>query len=249
MAPDAATMRPPDVMKAKAATGKELQELKVKLARGGSTPKGAAGDDIDTLKAKLAEHAPGPEREEWTPATDTDLLRAKRSTESAPPKTERLTSADSGVLTKKLRTKQDLAPESGEGAPGRSRELQATGPALLAVPTPRSAPAVRRQPQADECSIRWWRGYVRSEFYAVSGEGEGTVIAESPFFWWGRTDPPDSEAAVAAHQQLIAELEQSGWTIAGRGRLWFELRLRRVPAPTVRRRAEARRHDREEHHA
>jgi hypothetical protein len=248
MARDEAAMRPPDVMKAKAATAAEREALKAKLARGRSAAKGAAADDIDTLKAKLAEHATGPEREEWTPATDADLLRAKRSIESAPPKTERLTSADTGVLTKKLRTKQDLAPETGEGAPGRSNELQATGPALLAVPPPRSAPAVRRQPQPDECSIRWWRGYVRSEFYAVSGEGEGTVIAESPFFWWGRTDPPDSATAVAAHQQLIAELEQSGWTIAGRGRLWFELQLRRVPVPTVRRRAEARRHDREEDH-
>jgi hypothetical protein len=91
-----------------------------------------------------------------------------------------------------------------------------------------------------ECEVRLWRGYVKSQFCAVTtipGQGEVTV-GESPFFRWRRhVLPPDVAPAVEALRGLVDALERDGWTVAGRGDDWFAVRLRideadPVEAPT-----------------
>lgn len=77
--------------------------------------------------------------------------------------------------------------------------------------------------------IRWWRGYVKSTFYAVgTRDDEQRVLAQSPTFSWrGGTPPPREPATEDALRVLVEALETSGWMIAGDGGDWFALRLRR----------------------
>jgi hypothetical protein len=64
------------------------------------------------------------------------------------------------------------------------------------------------------CEIRRWRGYVTSTFYAVTATG--AVIAESSPFRWRKAaaPPPETPAARAAYDALVAALAAAGWKIA-----------------------------------
>lgn len=86
----------------------------------------------------------------------------------------------------------------------------------------------------DSCRIAWWRGYVRSRFYAYeeNGGGEPKLVAESPLFSWHSNEPPPkSAAALAAYASLLNALEGLGWEPDGRGEDWFSARFR--PAISV----------------
>jgi hypothetical protein len=104
-------------------------------------------------------------------------------------------------------------------------------PALETAPTdpiaPDSAPIVA-PPADDSCRIAWWRGYVRSGFYAYEGDGEQKLVAESPLFSWKSHDPPgQTAAALAAYERLVEKLERLGWEPDGNGETWFSGRFRR----------------------
>jgi hypothetical protein len=73
---------------------------------------------------------------------------------------------------------------------------------------------------------------VTSTFYAVTDKGE--VLAESsPFRWRKAAPPPDRPAARSAHDEVVAALTESGWTIEARGSgNWFETWFSR-PGPAV----------------
>jgi hypothetical protein len=79
----------------------------------------------------------------------------------------------------------------------------------------------------DVCEIVWWRGYVKSEFYAVAG---GQELARSPRFHWRSSDPPahDHEAARRAHEQLVRRLTDAGWEQLGSAIPWYAQRFRRL---------------------
>jgi hypothetical protein len=81
------------------------------------------------------------------------------------------------------------------------------------------------------CEITWWRGYVKSEFYAngVGADGAEYEVARSRQFRWRRPEPPpaDHEQARAAHEGLVGSLTQSGWEPIGEGLLWYASRFRR----------------------
>jgi hypothetical protein len=82
------------------------------------------------------------------------------------------------------------------------------------------------------CQVRWWRGYVRSRFYAVVTDGDGaeTTVAQSPDFPWRRGTPPtETPDAVAALEALAEVLRRSGWSAAGRGDAWYALRFETDP--------------------
>lgn len=72
---------------------------------------------------------------------------------------------------------------------------------------------------AEICAIDWSHGYVRSDFFAVvvDSAGTSTEIARSPRFAWRKKNPPPSghERARAAHDALVAELVERGWTSIG----------------------------------
>jgi hypothetical protein len=81
---------------------------------------------------------------------------------------------------------------------------------------------------ATECEIRWWRGYVNSQFVVVERRGEGPELAASPPFRWRKSQPPPrTPAASAALKSLVDSFLREGWVVAGRGEEWFSLRLQR----------------------
>ena len=74
------------------------------------------------------------------------------------------------------------------------------------------------------CEIRLWRGYRKANFFAcvLSDDGEPLAVAESPSFRAHGNGVPEKTAdAVAAHEQLRAQLEAAGWRYAASGRTWF----------------------------
>ncbi|MGE5689389.1 MAG: hypothetical protein ACM33B_02415 [Pseudomonadota bacterium] len=104
---------------------------------------------------------------------------------------------------------------------------------VIVVGEDEAGPPARSQAPAERtvvgtCEIRWWRGYVKSRFCAVStgADGAEAAIAESPLFAWRQeTPPPQTAAAQEALETLVAELDRDGWTVVGRGDAWFALRL------------------------
>ena len=67
--------------------------------------------------------------------------------------------------------------------------------------------------------IERWRGYRSSTFYARVG---GRLV-ESRSFRWSKADPPpDTAAARAAHDELVARLQAAGWEPVAGGGLWYE---------------------------
>ena len=119
---------------------------------------------------------------------------------------------------KKLRAKLARAPNES-GALGRPvKELRAA----------RSAP--QPGPAQAQCRIDWWRGYVKSEFYAKARmpDGREYVVCTSPGFRWSKSTPPPKEAPQVAqvHQELVDDLVAGGWVVSGVGDEWWALELR-----------------------
>jgi hypothetical protein len=103
----------------------------------------------------------------------------------------------------------------------------------VAADRPPPAPATEAGGSA-VCTIDLWHGYVRKQFYAAV-PGDGSWIAESPFFRVGPDQPvAESEAARDALRALVADLEARGWEVAGRGEMPWELELRRTAGAGVR---------------
>ena len=100
---------------------------------------------------------------------------------------------------------------------------------------PGSAYADIMQPQAPELAdpapegyrigepaafrIERWRGYRSSTFYARVGDS----LLESRSFRWSKADPPpETAAARAAYDELVARLQAAGWEPVAGGGLWYE---------------------------
>jgi hypothetical protein len=151
---------------------------------------------------------------------------------------ERLASSEGVVLKEKLalerEQKSSVAPAEN-GRPERGARRRARGEAALR-PVPASgaesdapARASAGETRTRECEVEWWRGYVKSAFYAIetSSVGFGRDIASSPFFRWRSRDVPrETPEAAAALRSLVESLEREGWTVAGRREEWFGVKLR-----------------------
>ena len=117
-------------------------------------------------------------------------------------------------------------------------------PAIESEPEPEPAPVaelepppVAAPPATGSCRVGWWRGYLRSSFYAYerNGDGEMTLVAESPPFSWHSSEPPtESPAALAAYATLVETLEHLGWEPDGAGENWFSGRFQRTISVTHR---------------
>jgi hypothetical protein len=82
----------------------------------------------------------------------------------------------------------------------------------------------------ETCTIEWWRGYVKSDFYAVATQPDGRkrVAARSNLFRWrGEEPPPESDATQTSLRLLVESLEDEGWERVGSGERWFELSFQR----------------------
>jgi hypothetical protein len=121
---------------------------------------------------------------------------------------------------KKLRAKKLAAPPQQP-----VKDLRAARP----VAQPRSVPA--------RCRIGWWRGYVKSEFYAKARmpDGREYVVRTSLGFRWSKSTPPPKEAPQVAevHQKLVADLVADGWVVSGVGDEWWALELKLCGDETI----------------
>jgi hypothetical protein len=82
----------------------------------------------------------------------------------------------------------------------------------------------------ERCTIEWWRGYVKSDFYALATQPDGRqrVAGRSNLFrWHGEEPPPESDATEKSLRLLVEALEDDGWEHDGRGELWYELSFKR----------------------
>ena len=108
-------------------------------------------------------------------------------------------------------------------------------PALLIPPPKASLP--EPGPAQEACVIRWWRGYVKSEFCAEARDAAGRerVVASSPEFWWRKAEPPPrSGPALDAYRTLVASLERDGWEPADSAAdRWYETGWRRPERPSL----------------
>lgn len=98
---------------------------------------------------------------------------------------------------------------------------------------PEAPPAQPEPPDPAEvtCDVLFWRGYLKSAFYArvFSDDGEPLAVAESPFFRArGNGIPDESDEALAAYRALRARLESAGWQHVAAGETWFADRFARA---------------------
>jgi hypothetical protein len=126
--------------------------------------------------------------------------------------------------------------------------LQSPPPPAAAPPEPPpAAPAEEPQPRTlqfavppattwERCEIEWWRGYIKSDFYAVAfrSTGEWYVAERSPSFRWRHTQPPrEGAAGREEHALLVGRLVKDGWQPVGNGPVWYQTRFRRPVQPTL----------------
>jgi hypothetical protein len=100
-------------------------------------------------------------------------------------------------------------------------------PAVIVSPSPAQAAAT-----VARCTIGWWRGYVRSQFVAATRGDNGAVVvvAESPAFAWrSKQPPPQTGAAVSAHERLVETLAELGWEAVQSGPHWFDVTFEPTP--------------------
>jgi hypothetical protein len=93
------------------------------------------------------------------------------------------------------------------------------------APLPKVAPA-----GWERCTIEWWRGYMKSDFYALATEPDGRlriVGRSNAFRWRGEKPPPESDAAEKNLRMLVETLEDEGWEHDGQGERWYELSFKR----------------------
>lgn len=222
-----------------------LVTLNAWLSRAGGD---SSENESEVLKAKLAAHDDtGMQKpEERSPDEDVDLLKAKLQDQAAHAKTEKTSLTSDETLAAKPRTKADV-----EKYAPRPQRKTAAAPSLVVLPSAGSGAKTARRPEPqrrgadDACTISYWRGYVKSRFYAAGNDGY--VVAESRLFRSRGEEPAESDDAVAAHQELVAQLADDAWVPAGKGDRWYELRFRRTAAPAGRAPSTAL-HEREEHH-
>lgn len=234
-----------DLLLAVRAVPQQRKPVEAKLRRKANRPGHAS--EIEALKAKprVAEapksskagpHAEAEVLKRKLPADGTEALKAKGEGEGALDK-ERLARNDAVALKEKLASRlNDAHATKQRESPVRTgprRVVPKRRSALRPVPDPeveewtqaRQARVAGKHPH--ECEVRWWRGYVQSQFWAVSTDAEAeATIALSPYFRWRKsTPPPETPASAAALRALVGSLEHEGWRVVGRGEDWFAVRL------------------------
>jgi hypothetical protein len=224
----AATASAPTTAPAAGTAGSEWSTAKPSIGRtfapaSAELPKSSAGR-VDRLKQKQSMDA-------TTRLKDKERARARAK--------EQLTKAERNLLKEKLAAsprpanapaKQETAAVAAKSDINHTSVLQAD-PKRSQARTRRShsAPRVAAVPSTPTCEVRWWRGYVMSDFLALETNAEGIerVIARSRAFRWRKHyAPPEMPEAAAALSELINRLQHEGWTLAGRGESWFNVRLK-----------------------
>jgi hypothetical protein len=82
--------------------------------------------------------------------------------------------------------------------------------------------------RVDTCRVMLWRGELTSQLYAESDLADGSwrPLSVSGFFRLEDEDVPATNA-LAALENLIAQLENDGWAVISEGPHWYEIELER----------------------
>lgn len=200
-----------------AATRPTEREQRSAEAEDGSGPTPPAAREVETARSTP------------TPPTVSDA-------ETAPPRRApaKAKAASSRTTKREPKTPATRAKRSAEppspAKPLASRPL----PAKPLAEPPSPAKLLVRSEICEICEVRWWRGFVKSDFYAEALRPDGTQyeVGRSPMFWWWRADQPErTHATAAALQDLVERLMRAGWEPDGHGATWYQHHFRRpVPA-------------------
>jgi hypothetical protein len=197
-------------------------------------------------------HAPAPQSP--APQSDADLLEALQPKppslprpevavvdleEARPDRTPEPVEQRPATQTKLRETSDPLAEERKAEAALLSHlglELWTRIADVPLVPHPEPTSPTHEETRAQQqtrpqragvevCEIKLWRGYIKCQLRAALRRSEA-VIAVSSYFRLRDEDSPGDEARLAL-RDLIATLEQRGWTVVSRGPTWYEDRLQR----------------------
>lgn len=89
--------------------------------------------------------------------------------------------------------------------------------------------------RVETCRVMLWRGQLTSQLYAASETEDGSwqPFAVSDYFRLKDEDVPATNA-LAALENLIAQLENEGWAVISEGPHWYEVELERhVDEPQI----------------
>jgi hypothetical protein len=116
----------------------------------------------------------------------------------------------------------------------REQELRKYINEVHAVPEPDRTGEARVEPppqppqtgaSVESCEIKLWRGYVKCQLYATL-RGSEEALAVSGYFRLRDQEAP-SPSAQHALNDLLADLEQAGWTVVSVGAIWYQQQLQR----------------------
>jgi hypothetical protein len=232
-----------DLLRAVRAVPQQRKPVEAKILRKADRPGHAS--EIEALKTK-PRVAEAPKHLKAGPHAEAEVLKRKHpvdGTEALKAKgegvldKERLARSDAVALKEKLASPlEDAHATKRRESPARTRPRRVVPKrqsALRPVPDPevekwtevRQARVTGNHPQ--QCEVRWWQGYVQSQFWAVPTDAAAdATVALSPYFRWRKsTPPPKTPAAAAALRALVGSLEHEGWRVVGRGEDWFAVRL------------------------
>lgn len=169
-----------------------------------------------------------------TPDGDTDLRRpARRNRKTLRPPASRTRRKRKRKVAKPKQRLQTVSEAAATPIPAAPRiETTPEPPEVVEAQEPleTEAAAAPAHPATElTCEILFWRGYVKSGFYArvFSEDGEPLSIHESPYFRLkGNGIPESTGEALAAHTELCESLERDGWRLLGTGQAWFEQSFR-----------------------
>jgi hypothetical protein len=160
-------------------------------------------------------------------AVATPVRIGRRAAADVPRALSRLTGPGAARVRRARRARRPVVamPRRAKAAGPDVRVRETTGIAETLVERTRDYTMPEPAPKAEErviargiehCEIRWWRGYLKSQFYAqaVTKEGIEVVVARSPMFRWRHAEPPaPTKAAVAARMALVETLVAQGWRV------------------------------------
>jgi hypothetical protein len=175
----------------------------------------ALAEREDTAVAELEEEPPPPdERLVGSPAQDAPRAQAPR--------------LDAALVARaSLSPPPPPAAAPPEPPPAAPTEEPQPSSLQFAVPPPTTW---------ERCEVEWWRGYIKSDFYAVAFRptGEWYVAERSPSFRWRHTEPPrEGSAGREEHAHLVGRLVRDGWQPVGNGPVWYQTRFRRPVPPSL----------------
>jgi hypothetical protein len=175
----------------------------------------------------------GPTEPEGPEPVDADMLVALKPEAAAKQPVE-----GEDILTALQPSRTEPDPKetepSREITPTRRAEIpqgqQGERGARMTSPELRTRAETSVGKRVDTCRVMLWHGYLKSQLYAEweAEDGSWQPSAVSDYFKLKDEDVPPTNA-LAALENLIAQLENDGWTVISEGPRWYEVELERRP--------------------